>query len=52
MIAWLGGISGEIRGLLQRDGLYGKFMARTAADYGDFAGRAIEGEDLPIAEPR
>jgi len=51
LIAWLGGITADIRRLLIRDGLYDGFRARVAADYARFHGRTIEGADTPLTPP-
>lgn len=52
LIAWLDGISGDVRRLLIRDGLYDGFRARVAADYRRFDGLPIEGTDVPLRAPR
>lgn len=51
LIAWLGGISADIRDLLVRDGLYAGFRARVAADYARLRDRKIEGSGGPLAAP-
>jgi len=51
MFAWMGGIRGEVRELLKRDGLYQPFLKRVAADFKPFDGVPIEGTDAPIMAP-
>ncbi|MHB2027171.1 MAG: hypothetical protein ACYCPQ_11160 [Elusimicrobiota bacterium] len=51
LIAWMGGISSDIRRLLLRDGLYEKFRARVAADYKRLDDVPIEGADTPPSTP-
>jgi hypothetical protein len=50
-VAWMGGIVGETRRFLARDGLYDRFHSHVEGDYARFAGRPIQGTDLPIAPP-
>lgn len=57
MMAYMGGITDEIRRYLQRDQLpdgrsfYDAFMARNRAEYRLFDPAEIEGKDLPFAAP-
>ena len=51
MIGLMGGVSGDIRRLLQKDGLYRGFMERVSADYRRFDPAAIQGDDVPFHAP-
>jgi hypothetical protein len=51
LIAWLGGITDDIRRLLIRDGLYEGFLSRVAADYRRLEGRPLEGLEVPLRTP-
>jgi len=51
LIAWMGGSEADVRRLLQRDGLYERFLGRVKADYREFEGKVIEGADLPLLAP-
>jgi hypothetical protein len=51
MVAYMGGITSDIRRFLQRDGKYDGFMQRVKADYRLFDERRIEGENVPFHAP-
>jgi hypothetical protein len=51
MLAWMGGIRGDVRRYLKRDGKLDPFLARVRADYRLFEGVPIEGTDLPMRAP-
>ena len=51
MMAWMGGISDDLRTYLRRDGLYQGFLGRVEHDFSAFAGKPIEGRELRIPPP-
>jgi hypothetical protein len=51
MIALMGGIAGDVRRFLRRDGKYDAFVAREAADYRLFDASKISGERVPFHGP-
>lgn len=51
LIAWMGGVEGDLRALLQRDGLYEGFLRRVRADYERLGAAELAGEALPLSPP-
>jgi hypothetical protein len=51
LIGWMGGIAGDLREQMKRDGVYDAFLGRVKADYARFEGAPIEGDDVPLAPP-
>jgi hypothetical protein len=51
MLAWTGGLADETRWYLKRDGKYEALMSRVTADYREFAGKPVQGTDVPLAAP-
>lgn len=51
MLAWMGGIRGDVRRYLARDGKLQPFVKRVEADYRLFEGIRIEGTDQPLRAP-
>ena len=51
MIARMGGIAGDVRRFLKRDGKYDAFLAREKADYRLFDESKISGETVPFHAP-
>jgi hypothetical protein len=51
LLAYMGGITDDVRRYMQRDGVYGQFRARVALDHRLFAGRVLHGEDVPFYTP-
>ena len=51
MVAHMGGIAGDVRRFLQRDGKYDAFVAREKVDYRLFDESKISGESVPFHGP-
>ena len=51
IIAWMGGVSNELRSYLQRDGLYDTFIAQVRRDYRRFDGVKLSDSELSLSPP-
>jgi len=51
LVAYSGGIAGDVRKMLKADGLYNRFVQTVANDHRKFDAVKIEGTDLPIKAP-
>ena len=51
MVGLMGGVSGDIRRLLKKDGSYNAFMKRVERDYRLFDEATIQGDDVPFHAP-
>jgi hypothetical protein len=51
IVSWMGGITNEVRGDLEHDGLYQRFLETVRREYASFDGQKLEGIQLPLRIP-